>query len=54
MVILLTKFFKGIFFALHSPCVISNVLKTGPFIEPEMLTVHGSLVEPVVEPRSDR
>ena len=38
--------------------VRSNVLKTGSVIEREMLQVHGSLVEPmvepVVEPRSDR
>ena len=30
--------------------IITNVLKTGPVIEPEKLPVHGSLVGPVVEP----
>ena len=33
---------------------MTNVLKNGPVTEPEMLPVHGSLVEPVVKPRSDR
>ena len=31
-----------------------NVLKTGPVSEPEKLPVHGSLVELVVEPWSNR
>ena len=34
--------------------IISNVLKTGPVIEPEKLPVHGSLVGPPVEPLSNR
>ena len=34
--------------------VFFNVLKTGPVIEPEKLPVHGSLVGPTVEPRSNR
>ena len=34
--------------------VKTNVLKIGSVIESEILPVHGSLVEPVVEPRSDR
>ena len=37
-----------------SACVevmITNVLKIGPMTEPEKLSVHGSLVGPVVEPR---
>ena len=34
--------------------VRSNVLKTRPVIEPEMLQVHGSLVEQVVESQSNR
>ena len=32
---------------------ISNVLKTGLETEPEKLSVHGSLVGPVVEPWSN-
>ena len=32
----------------------SNVLKTGPVTEAEKLSVHGSLVGPVVEPRLNR
>ena len=31
-----------------------NVLKTGPVTEPEKLSVHGSLVKPVVEPWLNR
>ena len=34
--------------------VVSNVLKIGLMTEPEKLPVHGSLVEPVVEPRLNR
>ena len=34
--------------------ISSNVLKTGPVIEPEKLPVHGSLVGPTVEPRLNR
>ena len=34
--------------------VFTNVLKTEPAIEPEKLLVHGSLVQPVVGPRSNR
>ena len=34
--------------------LFTNVFRTGPVIEPEKLPVHGSLVEPVVEPRSNR
>ena len=34
--------------------VFFNVLKIGPVTEPEKLPVHGSLVEPVVEPRLNR
>ena len=33
---------------------MSNVLKTGPVIEPEKLPIHGSLVEPAVEPLLNR
>ena len=33
---------------------IINVFRTGPVIEPEKLPVHGSLVGPAVEPRSNR
>ena len=40
-----TDFFKS---------VITNVLKTGPVIEPEKLPVHGSLVGPAVEPLLNR
>ena len=32
----------------------SNVLKTGPVIEPEKLPVHGSLIGPPVEPLLNR
>ena len=38
----------------HEHKVESNVFRTGPVIEPEKLLVHGSPVEPVVEPRSNR
>ena len=31
-----------------------NVFRTGPVIEPEKLSVHGSLVGPAVEPLSNR
>ena len=34
--------------------VFTNVLKIGPVIEPEKLPVHGSLVQSVVGPRSNR
>ena len=34
--------------------LITNVLKTGPVSEPKKLPVHGSLVELVVESRSNR
>ena len=33
---------------------ITNVLKTGPIIEHEKLSVHGSLVGPTVEPQLNR
>ena len=35
-------------------CPLNNVLKTGPVTEPEKLSVHGSLVGPVVEPWLNR
>ena len=43
---------KGV--CLFSFFVESNVLKTGPVIEPEKLPVHGSLVGPAVEPLLNR
>ena len=42
------------FIAVRSDNVLSNVLKTGPVVEPKKLPGHGSLVGPVVEPWLNR
>ena len=47
----LVSFFRFIMVFIR---VLINVLKIRSIIEPEKLSVHGSLVQPVVGPRSNR
>ena len=46
--------FVGSFVACLHVYIIPNVLKIGPVTEPKKLSVHGSLVGPVVELRLNR
>ena len=45
---------KNIFLFVNYFPIITNVLKTGLVTESKKLSVHGSLVKPVVEPRLNR
>ena len=46
--------FDFLFIGNNNDIVTANVFKTSPVIEPEKLLVHGSLVKPIVKPRSNR
>ena len=45
---------NGIFLVKVISFSFINVLKTGPIIEPKKLSIHGSLVRPVIESRYNR